>query len=319
MKQKILLDQHFKNILRNKLILAYIMKDNLDEYANSSIGEIMKCIEPQGDVPLHTHLISGHRNENNEDDVSVVFDSLVYASLPHDDKRKIAMIINLEAQGELKGKSHVLSRANYYNSRNVSMQVNEFFDHAQYDDIVKVVSIWIVFNAPKHKQNCINRYRMVEEHIIGNACEEEKYFDKQQILVLYLGYKESEYISMNILRILADNGMDYETKNEALEKYDIRLKGGLAKEVRSMCDYGDYVEKMGTEKGLQKGIAQGLQRGILQGKEQGFLQGSENKTVEDIQSLTKTLKLSVDEAMDALQIPIEERANYLKLLSEKNI
>ena len=312
MKQKILLDQHFKNILRNKLILAYIMKDNLDEYANSSIGEIMKCIEPQGDVPLHTHLISGHRNENNEDDVSVVFDSLVYASLPHDDKRKIAMIINLEAQGELKGKSHVLSRANYYNSRNVSMQVNEFFDHAQYDDIVKVVSIWIVFNAPKHKQGCINRYRMVEEHIIGNACEEEKYFDKQQILVLYLGYKESEYISMNILRILADNGMDYEKKNEALEKYDIRLKGGLAKEVRSMCDYGDYVEKMGTE----KGIAQGLQRGILQGKEQGFLQGSENKTVEDIQSLTKTLKLSVDEAMDALQIPIEERANYLKLLEK---
>ena len=101
--------------------------------------------------------------------------------------------------------------------------------------------------------------------------------------------------------------MDYEKKNEALEKYDIRLKGGLAKEVRSMCDYGDYVEKMGTEKGLQRGI------------QQGFLQGSENKTVEDIQSLTKTLKLSVDEAMDALQIPIEERANYLKLLSEKNI
>ena len=134
--------------------------------------------------------------------------------------------------------------------------------------------------------------------------------------MLYLGYKESKYISMNILRILADNGMDYETKNEALEKYDIRLKGGLAKEVRSMCDYGDYVEKMGTEKGLQKGIAQGLQRGILQGKEQGFLQGSENKTVEDIQSLTKTLKLSVDEAMDALQIPIEERANYLKLLGK---
>ena len=191
MKQKILLDQHFKNILRNKLILAYIMKDNLDEYANSSIGEIMKCIEPQGDVPLHTHLISGHRNENDEDDVSVVFDSLVYASLPHDDKRKIAMIINLEAQGELKGRSHVLSRANYYNSRNVSMQVEEVLKHAQYDDIVKVVSIWIVFNAPKHKQGCINRYRMIEEHILGDVCEEERYFDKQQILVLYLGYKES--------------------------------------------------------------------------------------------------------------------------------
>ena len=122
--------------------------------------------------------------------------------------------------------------------------------------------------------------------------------------MLYLGYKENEKASMNILRILADSGMDYEKKNEALEKYDIRLKGGLAKEVRSMCDYGDYVEKMGTEKGLQRGI------------QQGFLQGSENKTVENIQSLTKTLKLSVDEAMEALQIPIEERANYLKLLEK---
>ena len=175
----------------------------------------------------------------------------------------------------------------------------------QIDDIVKVVSIWIVFNAPKHKQGCINRYRMVEEHIIGNACEEEKYFDKQQILVLYLGYKESEYISMNILRILADNGMDYEKKNEALEKYDIRLKGGLAKEVRSMCDYGDYVEKMGTEKGLQ--------RGILQGKEEERI----NSTLNAIQSLTKTLKLNADEAMDALQIPADKKTCYLELLKKR--
>ena len=76
--------------------------------------------------------------------------------------------------------------------------------------------------------------------------------------MLYLGYKKSEYISMNILRILADNGMDYEKKNEALEKYDIILKGGLSKEVRSMCDYGDYVEKMGTEKWIAQGKEQGL-------------------------------------------------------------
>ena len=295
MKQKILLDQHFKNILRNKLILAYIMKDNLDEYANSSIGEIMKCIEPQGDVPLHTHLISGHRNENNEDDVSVVFDSLVYASLPHN-KGRIAMIINLEAQGKLKGRSHVLSRANYYNSRNTSMQVEELFDHACYDDIVKVVSIWIVFNAVKYKQGSINRYRMVEEHIIGDTCEEEKYFDKQQIVVLYLGYKESEKVSMNILRVLADN-MSSQEKIERLKKYDVELTKKQEEEVSRMCDYGAYVESIGIEKGLK--------------------QGSENKTIEAIQSLTKTLKLSVDEAMDALQISAEEKSYYLELLNEK--
>ena len=293
------IDQFFKHILRYKIVLAHIMKDYLEEYMNYSIPEIMECIEPKGDVPLHKHTVSGHRNENNEDDTSVFFDSLVYASLPQN-KGKIAMILNLEAQGELKGRSHVLSRANYYNSRNTSMQVEELFDHACYDDIVKVVSIWIVFNAVKYKQGSINRYQMVEEHILGDVCEEEKYFDKQQILVLYLGYKESEKVSMNILRVMADN-MSSQEKIERLRKYDVELTKKQEEEVSRMCDYGAYVESIGIEKGIKEGLRQ----------------GSENKTIEAIQSLTKTLKLSVDEAMDALQIPTEEKSYYLKLLNEK--
>ena len=293
------IDQFFKHILRYKIVLAHIMKDYLEEYMNYSIPEIMECIEPKGDVPLHKHTVSGHRNENNEDDTSIFFDSLVYASLPQN-KGKIAMILNLEAQGELKGRSHVLSRANYYNSRNTSMQVEELFDHACYDDIVKVVSIWIVFNAPKYKQGSINRYRMVEEHIIGDTCEEEKYFDKQQIVVLYLGYKESEKVSMNILRVMADN-MSSQEKIERLKKYDVELTKKQEEEVSRMCDYGAYVESIGIEKGIKEGLKQ----------------GSENKTIEAIQSLTKTLKLSVDEAMDALQISAEEKSYYLKLLNEK--
>ena len=293
------IDQFFKHILRYKIVLAHIMKDYLEEYMNYSIPDIMECIEPKGDVPLHKHTVSGHRNENNEDDTSIFFDSLVYASLPQN-KGKIAMILNLEAQGELKGRSHVLSRANYYNSRNTSMQVEELFDHACYDDIVKVVSIWIVFNAPKYKQGSINRYRMVEEHILGDVCEEEKYFDKQQILVLYLGYKESEKVSMNILRVMADN-MSSQEKIERLRKYDVELTKKQEEEVSRMCDYGAYVESIGIEKGIKEGLRQ----------------GSENKTIEAIQSLTKTLKLSVDEAMDALQISAEEKSYYLKLLNEK--
>ena len=82
-----------------------------------------------------------------------------------------------------------------------------------------------------------------------------------------------------------------------------------------MCDYGDYVEKMGTEKGLQKGIAQGLQRGILQGKEEERI----NSTLNAIQSLMKTLKLGVDEAMDALQIPADKKTYYLELLKNDRV
>ena len=112
--------------------------------------------------------------------------------------------------------------------------------------------------------------------------------------MLYLGYKENEYISMNILRILADHGMDYETKNEALEKYDIRLKGGLTKEVKSMCDYGDYVEKMGTEKGIAQGMEQGL-----------FL---------SLSSLMENMKVDLHEAMQLLNISEDEYDHYAKMM-----
>ena len=71
-----------------------------------------------------------------------------------------------------------------------------------------------------------------------------------------------------------------------------------------MCDYGAYVESIGIEKGLKQGKQEGLKEGSIYG------------TLEAIKSLTKTLRLSVDEAMDALQIPAEERNNYLKLLEK---
>ena len=50
------------------------------------------------------------------------------------------------------------------------------------------------------------------------------------------------------------------------------------------------------------------------GLEQGKLEGEREKTLEDIQKLMKTLKLSAEQAMDALEIPQEERENYKKML-----
>ena len=84
-----------------------------------------------------------------------------------------------------------------------------------------------------------------------------------------------------------------------------------------MCDYGAYVESIGIEKGLKKGLQKGLQQGLLQGRKEGILEGKERERLEGIQSLMKTLKLSAEEAMDALQIPTQEKSYYLKLLKEK--
>ena len=69
-----------------------------------------------------------------------------------------------------------------------------------------------------------------------------------------------------------------------------------------MCNLGMAVELKGVEKGIQQGI------------EQGRKQGEENKLLENIKSLMKTLNFTVQQAMDALQVPKEDQDYYAKKL-----
>lgn len=285
MKHEASLDMFFKNILRNRIFLAHIMKHNIEEYKDESIQSIMDCIEPIGNKIVHPKRIGALRNESSEDGASIFYDSVFYAALPHE-KNKIALIINVEAQSRLEGRSHVLSRGNYYNARNISSQYESHFTHAQYDDLLKVISIWIILEPALYKQGCINRYRMMEEHIIGNVKEDKRYFDKQEMIVLYLSHKESINPSMNILWILADRDISFEEKKEKLEEFDIVMDSELEKEVRSMCDYSAYVKRGGMEEGL-------------------FV---------SLHSLMENMKIDLREAMKLLNIPESEYDKYKEMM-----
>ena len=65
-------------------------------------------------------------------------------------------------------------------------------------------------------------------------------------------------------------------------------------------------EKRGREQGLKEGIQQGRREGILQGKEEAVL--------ENVRTLSARLHLSTEQAMDALDIPPEEREGIRKKL-----
>jgi hypothetical protein len=59
---------------------------------------------------------------------------------------------------------------------------------------------------------------------------------------------------------------------------------------------------------LQSGIQQGLQQGIQQGLQQG--------TLSSIRNLMDSMKVTAEQAMDALRIPAEEQKFYLEKLNE---
>ena len=61
---------------------------------------------------------------------------------------------------------------------------------------------------------------------------------------------------------------------------------------------------------------EGMERGMAQGMERGMERGAENKLLESLRTIMQTMRLSEDEAMNALLIPLEKRAKYKALLEQ---
>lgn len=66
----------------------------------------------------------------------------------------------------------------------------------------------------------------------------------------------------------------------------------------SMCELLDKYENRGLERGISQGISQGKIETLLQ----------------NIQALMKNMKVTAEEAMKILDVPVEERAEYLAKL-----
>ena len=64
------------------------------------------------------------------------------------------------------------------------------------------------------------------------------------------------------------------------------------------------------EEARQEGHHDGFSEGRESGLEEGQKVGREAERLESIQKLMKTLNLTAEQAMDALQIPIDEREKY---------
>ena len=72
--------------------------------------------------------------------------------------------------------------------------------------------------------------------------------------------------------------------------------------------------KKGESIGLKKGESIGLRKGRQEGESIGLKKGQANERVSNIRALMAKLKLSAKEAMEMLDIPAEEQAQYASML-----
>ena len=300
-------DAACKRVLSEKAILARIMKACLEEYKNCDVNDIAgKYIEGQpqvSEVPVlpdeSGSVISGMDTEDKSiREGSVTYDIRFRAVVPGTEEQ-IGLIINVEAQNDFYPGYPIITRGVYYCCRIISSQYGREFTGSHYERIKKVYSIWICMNPPKYRKNSITRYRLVEEHLVGEAVEPVEpveNYDLLSIVMLCLGGPGGGNYEgvLRLLDVLLSNETSEVEKRKILQDdYGIQMTQTMEQEVSVMCNLSKGVE--------EKGMAKGMTNGILA----------------SIKNLVKNLGMSVEQAMSVLEVPEAERQNYRDLLERQ--
>ncbi len=292
-------DAAVKNILAEKKILAWILKSCVEEFADIELDEIAdKYIEgePQiAEVPVLPDETNAPKVQGiGVEDVTVTEGTVKYdirfqATLPNSDEL-ISLIINVEAQNDYYPGYPLVKRGIFYCGRMISSQYGTVFTKSHYEKIKKVYSIWICSNPPVSRENTITVYSMNEKNYVGEVKEEKAYYDLLTTVMICLGKPEENRDSvLTLLDVLLSSDIEPQKKKDILEQeFDIPMTEALERKVDDMCN-------------LSKGV-----------EEKGF----EKAELQNIKSIMQNLKLTAEQAMEALNIAMDKRAKYNAMLNK---
>ena len=172
-------DAACKRLLSEKIILAWIMKNCLEEYRDCDVDEIAeKYIEgtPQvGEVAVapdesnRVSVIQGAGNEDTSLTEGTIFYDIRFLAIAPVSAELIRLIINIESQNKWDVGYQLTKRAVYYAYRLISAQREQDFKPSEYGRLNKIYSIWIAANPPKKYENTINRFFIAEEQLVGDV------------------------------------------------------------------------------------------------------------------------------------------------------
>ena len=269
-QQKAQYDEACKKVLAEKIILAWIMKHTMKEYADYDVKEIVERFiigEPQiaevSVLPDETNApkITGTGIEDTTvTEGCITFDIQFRAIIPRLEE-VVQMIINVEAQNDFYPGYPIIKRGIYYCARMISSQYGTVFTNAHYEKIQKVYSIWICMNPPQNRKNTITGYSLTEVNHVGKVKEKEDYYDLMNAIMICLSKDENETENelLRLLDVLLSPDKKVNEKKEILQNdFQIPMTEKLEEEVKYMCNLSDGVEQSGIEKGIKIGIEQGV-------------------------------------------------------------
>ncbi len=259
-------DEYAKSLIKQRRVLAHLLKATVSEFKSMSLSSIMKCFEgePYISVPVEPGMTNKKADGkvielNTEDGVIgegiARFDILFYVRIG---ESLAKMIINVEIQRKESSQYDILNRALFYMSREISSQKERDFTGSDYNSIKKVYSIWIMLN----EKNCsLNYYGFECKQLVGSK-QWKGDLGKANIVVIGVTNEipsgDSKKLRLHrLLSALLSRSETVERKNEVLRDLDFperdieHMKG----EFEVMCNLSEDIFEDGLERGIEKGVS----------------------------------------------------------------
>ena len=278
-KDKIQYDEHVRQILKDKGILAYILKYAVKEFKDYSIDDAKAAIDGEPEVAIRSvrpEAVSTLENESKiPGEGKMYFDILFYAVTNDGYRQK--MYINIEAQKSFYPGYDLVTRGIVYPARLISQQMDVEYTADNYDGVKKVYSFWICMNAPEKKHS----YKKVADSIVEysikptilyphNATDDEiatGRYDLMSTVFINLNSQNtinSKNVLISMLSTLLSDKIKADEKKQKLEKeYGIKMSKELESEVSSMCNLSEAIEERGIERGRMYTIYDFIQSGMI--------------------------------------------------------
>lgn len=258
-------DAASKEILKNKEILAVILKHVVREYQRYSYQEVIRFIEANSisspEVsPGRTHTrISGENKEYQAlNEKTSYFDVLFSAVNPElsDEKVIIKLHMDVESQKDYKPGYPIEKRGIYYLSRGISSQLSPVITKDEdYNNLEKCYTIWICRdNIAEKERYSISYYEMTNVRNHGECRTRKEDYDLMSMVILRLGDKEYTD-DVSVLKFLSL--IMYPSRKNLLEELsgyiDFKDNEVLKKEVIDMSGIGYRVYQEGKDEGRNEG------------------------------------------------------------------
>ena len=243
-------DAACKELLSQKVILAWIMKGCIAEYEELSVEKIMRdCIEGEMQISKESlesererylPLIQGDGGEDTSvQEGRIAYDIRFTAIHPLTGKH---IWIDVEPQNDFYPGYSLLKRGLYYLSRMISAQRGREFTGSDYDNVKKVYTIWVCMNPPKKWEHWIKHYGIRD---LDDECRlmfRPDEYDLMTQVVICLGDPRDPKAKgvLRLLSVLLTNVYEPEEKEQILrEEFKIQITNSIRKGLRTMCNLGE--------------------------------------------------------------------------------